>query len=82
MHGIGEHIEDSEVVLDDHDRPLLGEFADQVRGGHPLVDVKIGRDLVEEVEVGVPCQTGSDRHPLEFAAGEVPDCPVEDRPER
>ncbi len=82
MHGIGEHIEDREVVLHDHDRPLPGEFPDQVCRGHPLVDVKVGRDLVEEVEVGVPGEAGGDRHPLQLAAGEVRYRPVDDRRKR
>ncbi|KAF5047031.1 hypothetical protein DSECCO2_464650 [anaerobic digester metagenome] len=82
MHGIGEHVEDGKVVLDDHDRPLQGEFPDQVRDGHPLVDVEVGRDLVEEVEVGVTRKAGGERHPLEFTAGEGRDRPVDDRLER
>ncbi len=82
MHGIGEHVEDGEVVLHDHDRPVLGEFADQSCCSHPLVNVEIWRDLIEEVEIGVARKAGDDRHPLQFAAGEGRDRSVEDRPER
>ncbi|KAF5031393.1 hypothetical protein DSECCO2_628210 [anaerobic digester metagenome] len=82
VHRIGKHIEDSKVVLDDHDRAFPGEFADQVCSGHPLVDVEVGRDLIQEVEVCIPREAGGDRHPLQLAAGEGRDRPVDDRPKR
>ena len=57
-------------MLDDEHRPvrLVGEFANETGGGHPLADVEIGGDLVQEVEVGVPRETGDEGDALEFTA--------------
>jgi len=82
VEGVGEQVQDREVVFDDEHRPVRvvrGEFLDEAGGDHALSDVEVRRDLVEEVEVGVACQTGGDRDALELAAGDRADVLVHHR---
>ena len=73
MDGVGKHVEDRKVVLDDHDGAGGSEFAYQFCRRDPLVNIQKWRDLIKKIEVRVPCKAGGNRDPLEFPARERPD---------
>jgi len=70
-------------VLDDEHRPVgrvvVRELADEPGDDHPLADVEVRRDLVEEVEVRVAGETRRDGDALELAAGDGVDVLVHHR---
>ena len=78
VHRVGQHIENSKIVLDDHDRAVHRELTDQFGRGNTLVDVQERCYFIEEIEVGVPGKAGRDRHPLEFSPGQRADLMIDD----
>ncbi|OPZ23359.1 MAG: hypothetical protein BWZ01_03193 [Deltaproteobacteria bacterium ADurb.BinA179] len=77
MDRVGEHVEDSKIVLDDDNRPGGSKRPDDPGGGHPLVDVQERGDLIEEVEVSLAGKAGHDCHPLELTSREGCDVMIE-----
>src|SRR5208337_5426445 len=78
VHGICEHVKDGKVMLDNHYRALLCQFADQPGHGHPLVNIKKRRDLIEEIEICFPCQACGHGYTLKLSAGQGRDVMIDD----
>ena len=72
VHRVSKHVEDGEIVFDNHDRSFRCQFPDQFGCRNALVDIQKWRDLIKEIEIGVPGETGSNCYPLEFPPLTVP----------
>ncbi len=70
---IGEQIDHVDVVIDDH-RALVVSFrvpTDRSRCEYALFDVEVRGGLVEEVQISLPREAGSNGDALALTAGEV-----------
>src|SRR2546427_8182989 len=76
---VSEEIEDGQVVLHHDDVLLLREGLDDFRDLESLIDVQVGRRLIEEVDIRVFQHCRRDRHALEFPARELGDIAIEER---
>ena len=72
VHRVGQHVEDGEIVFDNHDRAFRCQFTDLFGCRNALVDVQKGGNLIKEIEIGVPREAGGNRYPLEFSPLSVP----------
>ena len=72
VHRVSKHVKDGEIVFDDHDRSFRCQFPDQFGCRNALVDIQKRGDLIKEIEIGVPGETGGNCYPLEFSPLTVP----------
>ena len=73
---LGKQIQQPQVVLHNHDRPIYSQALQYAGHIDALVDVQVGADLIEEVEVRVASSRGGNGHPLHLPSGQAGDLPV------
>ena len=82
LHVVGNVIKKRYVVLDhEHCLPGLRDAADEPGHGQPLVDVVVGRRLVEKVKVSLLQRRCRHRNPLELSSAKVGDLLLERLPQ-
>ena len=77
MHQVSQHIQNSEVVFDDNHALGFGQFLDDAHDAHTLVDVKIRRGFIKEIDINIPQNGCTNSHPLQLASRQLVNFTIE-----
>ena len=76
MDVIRQEVEESQVVFHHHDCLIFSQALQYPGGVDALVDIQVGADLIEKIEIRVSCCCRCNGHPLQLAAAQAGDVPV------
>ena len=68
MNVLCQKVEQAQIVLDHHDRLFLGQRLQYARHVDALIDIEVGADLIEEVEVRISRHSSRNGHALQLSS--------------
>jgi len=78
MNILRQEVEQGQVVLHHHHRPIASQFLQDAGHIDALVDVEVWAYLVKEIEAGIACCRSGYGHPLQLTSGEAGYLPLQE----